>query len=620
MQYWNRRTIAVLVATLAGAASLVVPNLASTASGAESGPTFQASPGSGLTGTAIEVAGTGCLLPATTTAGDGVIVDLHPTGGAVVASTTVPVRTDGQWDGALVVPAGTPAGSYELAARCVYPGFDEFDPVVYANQTFTVTGEGADAPTATGSALTAEAGSIEPLPSYDGQSTCSPTTKPGTAKFRTLVMGVMGGVDYGIVRACNIGGTSEHKEGRAWDWGMNANSATDRRKVQRVMDWLLATDGAGNRYAMARRLGLMYIIWNRQMFRLYRPEAGWQAYSGPAPHTDHVHFSFTRAGGAGTTSYWRGNYGGPTTGGGGGTTTSTTTPPPTTTPTTTPPPTGTVHSSKVSVGGTYDAPVSGDFNGDRRADVLWYGAGSRRDYLWFGNRQGGFDARPTAVRGTYQPLSGDFNGDGVDDILWFGAGPNPDYLWLGRRSGAFEGRDVTISRAYDRPMAGDFNGDGYDDVLWYQPGAGFDYLWHGTIYGFAGSNIRADGEYRAFPGDFDGDGRADVFWYGPGAALDYLWYGDADGGFTGRGVNETGDTWPVVGDYNDDGEDDVIWYGAGSRPDGVWYGQTGRTFHAANLNVSGTYDAPLPGDYDGNGHDDVIWYGRGDRPDYLWSY
>lgn len=619
MQHWNRRTIAVLVATLVGATSLAVPNLVSIASGTESGPTFSASPDAGLTGTPIEVAGTGCLLPATTTAGDGVIVDLHPTDGPVVASATVPVRADGQWNGTLVVPAGTPAGSYELAARCVYPGFDEFDPVVYVDRSFTVTGEGPDAPSATGSALTAEAGSIEPFPSYDGQSTCSPTTKTGTGRFRAMVMAALGGTDLGIGRACNIGGTSEHKEGRAWDWGMNANSSADRAKVQRLMTWLLATDGAGNKYAMARRLGIMYIIWNRQMFRLYRPESGWQSYSGPSPHIDHVHFSLTRAGGAGTTSYWRGNYRGP--GGGSGGTTTTTPPPPTTTPTTTPPPpTGTVRSSKVHVGGTYDAPVTGDFNGDRRADVLWYGAAGRPDYLWFGNRQGGFDARAVKVRGIYRPLAGDFNGDRVDDILWFGSGAKPDYLWLGRRSGAFEGRDVTIGRSYDRPVVGDFNGDGYDDVLWYQPGTGFDYLWHGTIYGFAGSDIRADGVYRAFAGDFDGDGRSDVFWYGPGADLDYLWYGDRDGGFTGKGVNETGDTWPVVGDYNDDGEDDVIWYGSGARPDGAWYGRPGRTFHAANLQVSGTYDAPLPGDYDGNGHDDVIWYGRGSRPDYLWRY
>ena len=619
MQRISRRMVVILLLASVGATTLVVPSLASIALGTESGPTFASSPDAGLTGTPIEASGTGCTLPETTTAGDGVIIDLHTDHGPVVASATIPVRRDGQWDGTLMVPAGTPPADYVLAARCVYPGFDEFDPVVYTARSFTVTGEGEAAPTAHGSALTAEAGSIEPLPSYDGQSTCSPTAKTGTVKFRSMVMAAFGGADYGITRACNIGGTSEHKEGRAWDWGMNANSSADRAEVGQLMTWLFATDAAGNRYAMARRLGIMYIIWNRKMFRLYDTSRGWASYSGPSPHTDHVHFSFTRAGGGGTTSFWQGDY--PRPGSGGGTTTTTTTPPPTTTPpTTTPrPPTGTVRSEKVVVGGTYDAPVSGDFNGDGDADVLWYGAGSRPDYLWFGDG-GAFQARAVTVRGEYQPLVGDFNGDHRDDILWYGTGANPDYLWLGQTNGSFAGRDIAIGRSYERPIVGNFNGDRYDDVLWYQPGTGFDYLWHGSAYGFAGSNIVASGEYRAFTGDFDGDRRDDIFWYGPGADLDYLWFGDVGGGFTGKGVNQTGNTTPVVGDYDDDGRDDVIWYGAGSRADGVWYGRGSRTFHAGNVTVTGNYDAPLPGDYDGNGHDDVIWYGRGAKPDYLWRY
>ncbi len=101
--------IAILIAGVVGAATLVVPNLVSVASGTESGPTFASSPDAGLTGTPVEASGTGCLLPATTTAGDGVIVDLHTTDGPVVASATIPVRSDGQWSGALVVPAATPA-------------------------------------------------------------------------------------------------------------------------------------------------------------------------------------------------------------------------------------------------------------------------------------------------------------------------------------------------------------------------------------------------------------------------------------------------------------------------------------------------------------------------------
>jgi hypothetical protein len=43
----------------------------------------------------------------------------------------------------------------------------------------------------------------------------------------------------------------------------------------------------------AARLGVTYIIWNRRIWQ----DGKWSAYSGPSPHTDHVHISFAGTGG-----------------------------------------------------------------------------------------------------------------------------------------------------------------------------------------------------------------------------------------------------------------------------------------------------------------------------------
>jgi hypothetical protein len=43
--------------------------------------------------------------------------------------------------------------------------------------------------------------------------------------------------------------------------------------------------------------------------------------------------------------------------------------------------------------------VLGDFDGDGRRDVLWYGPGGEGDVLWLGRRGGRFAARTLAVRG-----------------------------------------------------------------------------------------------------------------------------------------------------------------------------------------------------------------------------
>ena len=59
----------------------------------------------------------------------------------------------------------------------------------------------------------------DPVADYEGQRQCDPTPKPGAVRLATLIKQTYGSnQSVGIVRACRIGGTSEHKEGRAVDW------------------------------------------------------------------------------------------------------------------------------------------------------------------------------------------------------------------------------------------------------------------------------------------------------------------------------------------------------------------------------------------------------------------
>jgi hypothetical protein len=149
---------------------------------------------------------------------------------------------------------------------------------------------------------------IEVYAPYQGQSICDPHAKPGVLKFHDLLLKTYPTTgDSGITRACSIGGKSEHKEGRAWDWRVNVKSSAEVAKVADVFRWLFATDSYGNTHAVARRLGIMYIIWNAKIWNA--GNNGWKAYdcSGTTDcHMDHVHFSFGWAGALAKTSYWTG--------------------------------------------------------------------------------------------------------------------------------------------------------------------------------------------------------------------------------------------------------------------------------------------------------------------------
>lgn len=149
---------------------------------------------------------------------------------------------------------------------------------------------------------------IDSYADYVAQSTCDPVAKPGVTDFRALVLRAYPSTgDDGIVRACDIGSTSEHKEGRAWDWHVSASSQP--AVAADLLGWLLATDSNGNRNALLRRLGIMYIIWNGKIFGAYAAGQGWRPYAcggttGRDCHTTHVHFSFSWDGALRQTSWW----------------------------------------------------------------------------------------------------------------------------------------------------------------------------------------------------------------------------------------------------------------------------------------------------------------------------
>jgi FG-GAP-like repeat len=259
----------------------------------------------------------------------------------------------------------------------------------------------------------------------------------------------------------------------------------------------------------------------------------------------------------------------------------------------------------------------GDFNGDRRTDLFWYGPGGKADHLWLGRADRNFTGVPTLVTRSYQPLLGDFNGDRRTDIFWYGPGAATDALWLGQPQGKFSARSVSVTRTY-QPLLGDYNGDGRRDILWYGPGAATDRLWLGRSDGsFTGKAVSVTRTYQPLLGDYNGDRRTDILWYGPGAATDRLWFGRSDGGFTGKAVSVTRSYQPLIGDFNGDGKADIFWYGSGTATDRLWRGRADGGFTGVAVKVNGVY-RPFVGTFDGDGPRDIFWYAPGAPPDYVW--
>ena len=157
---------------------------------------------------------------------------------------------------------------------------------------------------------------VEDYAPYQPQTRCSPAAKPGTVELARWIVRRYGGGFGGISRACRRGSTSEHHEGRAFDWTVSATKAADRRRVRRFLEDLFADDAAGNPDARARRMGVMYVIWDDliysawEEFRAERYRSSGcrrlRACSATLRHRDHVHISITRRAARGRTSWYDG--------------------------------------------------------------------------------------------------------------------------------------------------------------------------------------------------------------------------------------------------------------------------------------------------------------------------
>src|SRR3954466_6929737 len=105
------------------------------------------------------------------------------------------------------------------------------------------------------------------LPTYQDQRSCDPAAKPGVEAYaRMLLTTYKQGHSGGIVRGCGIGATSEHKEGRAFDWMLSVNKPAEKAAGDALTKWLTGKDEHGVVGGNARRLGVMYVIWNRRIW------------------------------------------------------------------------------------------------------------------------------------------------------------------------------------------------------------------------------------------------------------------------------------------------------------------------------------------------------------------
>jgi hypothetical protein len=279
-------------------------------------------------------------------------------------------------------------------------------------------------------------------------------------------------------------------------------------------------------------------------------------------------------------------------------------------------------------------PVSGDFDGDGRADIALTGnphwntipiAYSLRDPGWFRGTNAGVTSgdagfSDAAAQPGARPVAGDFDGDGLADIAIVGGVDSDGQPWptipLALSNGAdgtFHGlnKGVTTGDTYfttyaaqagATPVSGDFNCDGYADIA------------------LTGGLIPNGDPWTTIPIAFsNGDG---TFW-----ALNATINVDTDTGFP---TYATQGARPVAGDFDGDCFADIALVGGPgwstlpvahfkgaeffATNAGVTTGDTGFPDYAAQMDAT-----PIAGDFDGDGYSDIALTGGVDPYGRLWT-
>ncbi len=297
---------------------------------------------------------------------------------------------------------------------------------------------------------------------------------------------------------------------------------------------------------------------------------------------------------------------------------------------------GTVTPNQQIVSTNLATPVHGDFDGDGRDDVFWYVPGSGTDYLWSGKARNDassaerFDVTTLPITGSYQPITGDFNGDDRDDILWYSPGSGADSIWYFTGRGTILSKSLTINGNY-QAVVDDFDasdGFGGDDIFWYDNAS--SYLWTANANEtFTSASIANPpdnakvyiGNFRQTAVTVGAPEYKDLFFYVAGTAPDSIWAGNGDGQFTPSAITVNGSYNPIVGNFDANGSGvdmtDIFWYGPGVAADSVWM-NNGTSFTSLPQTVNGRYAPVVVPSREATTQDDIFWDSK-TAGDFLWA-
>jgi len=270
--------------------------------------------------------------------------------------------------------------------------------------------------------------------------------------------------------------------------------------------------------------------------------------------------------------------------------------------------------------------ISGDFNGDGQADIVWQNSstGERKVSLMNGTAPG--SEVSLGVVSTAWQIAGvaDFNGDGQTDILFQNTQTGERGIWLMIGTYVADWASLgTIPVEWQIAAAADFNGDGKVDVLWENTNTGERKVWlmNGTTRGSEVSlGVVSTAWQIAGAADFNGDGQTDILWQNTRTGERGVWLMIGTNVADWASLGTVPVAWRMVDalDLNGDGKIDILWENAATGARKVWLmngttmgtevslGVMPTAWHLGRWGILGSVVRTAV-DFNGDGQSDILW-------------
>lgn len=266
--------------------------------------------------------------------------------------------------------------------------------------------------------------------------------------------------------------------------------------------------------------------------------------------------------------------------------------------------------------------LSGDFNGDGSADLLWRNQATGADSIWRSANSATLQWIAAVTNLQWRvAAAADFDGNGRDDILWRNTTTGTNTIWKAANNTTQQSVTSVTNTQWQVAMAADFNADGRADILWNNPATGASVIWRSaqstspqSVTTVTNLSWRIVGV-----GDFNGDGRADILWRNGTTGANTIWKSGNSSNLQSV-ASVTNLSWQVagVGDFNGDGRADILWRNETTGANTIWKSGNNATLQSVQSVTAAGWLVAAVGDFNGDAKADIVWRNEQSGANAIW--